>query len=117
MHIMPRFSLVLLALVMATVPAAANDLLALYQLALTRDATLQAATFQRDAAIEARPQALSQLLPQLGAGASAARARRIPDRQLQSGQAAACEFSAASQMQHCYGNTHAVALPARLERQ
>ena len=46
-------------------PASANDLMRLYQLALTRDSTLRAAKYQRDAAIEARPQALSQWLPQL----------------------------------------------------
>ncbi len=46
-------------------PANANDLMRLYQLALTRDTTLQAAKYQRDAAIEAHPQALSQWLPQL----------------------------------------------------
>jgi outer membrane protein len=52
-------------IVQAARPADANDLLRLYQLALTRDTVLQAATHQRDAAIEARPQALSQWLPQL----------------------------------------------------
>ncbi len=50
---------------LAITPAEANDLMRLYQLALTRDTTLQAAKYQRDAAIEARPQALSQWLPQL----------------------------------------------------
>ncbi len=49
----------------AIAPADANDLMRLYRLALTRDTTLQAAKYQRDAAIEARPQALSQWLPQL----------------------------------------------------
>jgi outer membrane protein len=55
--------------------AGANDLLQLYRLALTRDPTLQAASAQRDAAIEARPQALAQLLPQLTASTSATRER------------------------------------------
>jgi len=53
--------------------ARANDLLDLYRLALSRDAVLQAATYQRDAAIEARPQALAQWLPQVNASASAGR--------------------------------------------
>jgi outer membrane protein len=56
-----------LLLAVAARPAHADDLLRLYDLALTRDATLQAAEHQRDAAIEARPQALSQWLPQLSA--------------------------------------------------
>ena len=49
----------------AAIPAEANDLMRLYRLALTRDMTLEAAKHQRDAAIEARPQALSQWLPWL----------------------------------------------------
>lgn len=68
-----RLSLVyigVLVLVVAARPAGANDLLRLYELALTRDATLQAAEHQRDAAMEARPQALSQWLPQLSATGS-----------------------------------------------
>ena len=52
-------------MVQTAAPAVANDLLRLYQLALTRDTMLEAAKAQRDAAIEARPQALSQWLPQL----------------------------------------------------
>jgi outer membrane protein len=64
--------LVLLAWVTAHA-ATANDLMEFYQLALTRDATLQAARFQRDATVEAQPQALSQLLPQVNAVASATR--------------------------------------------
>jgi outer membrane protein TolC len=55
----------------------ANDLQQLYELALTRDATLQAAKFERDAAIEARPQAQSQWLPQISANASAERERAL----------------------------------------
>lgn len=111
MNRMSRISLALAALLASAAPAAANDLLALYQLALSRDATLQAAIFQRDAAIEARPQALSQWLPQVAASASAARERAgFQLGQLQSAQASACEFSAASQMQHCYGDAHAVSL-------
>jgi outer membrane protein TolC len=44
-------------------------------LALTRDTTLQAAVAQRDAEIEKRLQAISQLLPQLFATGSATRER------------------------------------------
>ena len=50
--------------------AGANDLMSLYQLAKEKDTTLQAATFQRDAGIEARPQALAKVLPQISATAS-----------------------------------------------
>jgi outer membrane protein len=60
-------------IVQAATPAEANDLIRLYRLALTRDTTLEAAKHQRDAAIEARPQALSQWLPQLSGIGSRAR--------------------------------------------
>jgi len=53
----------------------ANDLLRLYGLAQQRDSVLQSAAYQRDAAIEARPQALAQWLPQLGGSASTERER------------------------------------------
>ncbi|HEX4023924.1 MAG TPA: TolC family outer membrane protein [Steroidobacteraceae bacterium] len=56
-------------------PADANDLLRLYQLAQAQDTTLQSARFQRDAAVEARPQALAQWLPQLQGTAAAERER------------------------------------------
>jgi outer membrane protein len=55
--------------------ARANDLLRLYGLAQQRDSVLQSAADQRDAAIEARPQALAQWLPQLGGSASTERER------------------------------------------
>ncbi len=51
---MLRYSLALIPMVLAVTFANANDLKELYELALTRDASLQAAGFQRDAAIEAR---------------------------------------------------------------
>ena len=70
-----RYSLGLIAMVLAATLADANDLKALYELALTRDASLQAAGFQRDAGIEVRPQALAQWLPQVSAAASATRER------------------------------------------
>jgi hypothetical protein len=52
-----RYSAALIVLGMAAMSAKANDLKELYELALTRDATLQAAGFQRDAAVEVRPEA------------------------------------------------------------
>lgn len=45
--------------------AQANDLLRVYDLAAQNDATIQAARYGRDAAVEARPQARAALLPQL----------------------------------------------------
>lgn len=55
--------------------AYANDLDDLYKLARSRDADLTTAGFQRDAAVEARPQAIAQLLPHISAGGSAERER------------------------------------------
>jgi outer membrane protein len=49
--------------------AHAKDLLDAYHDAQRGDAQLQSAAYQRDAAVEARPQALAALLPQLSAGA------------------------------------------------
>jgi outer membrane protein len=97
------------------VPACANDLLDLYRLALARDAVLQAATHQRDAAIEARPQALAQLLPQVDATASAGREREglqstSATTAATTTQAADCVLSSGQQTQYCYTNTHAVGL-------
>lgn len=66
------------ALLAAPQYARANDLLRLYELAEQRDSVLQAADYQRNAAVEARPQALSQWLPQLGGSASTER-QRISD--------------------------------------
>lgn len=55
-----------LALALSTASAAqAGALLDLYGQALSNDKTLQAAGFQRDAALEARPQAIAPLLPQI----------------------------------------------------
>ncbi|WP_439641927.1 TolC family outer membrane protein [Nevskia sp.] len=59
----------------------ANDLLDTYRKALDQDTTLAAARFARDAAIEARPQALSAFLPQLNAGVNIARARTRVEQQ------------------------------------
>jgi len=103
------------ALVGLAQPACANDLLGLYRLALSRDAVLQAATYQRDAQIEARPQALAQLLPQLSANASAGRERQgsqeaAATTAVTSAQAANCTLSADQPTQYCYSNTHAYGL-------
>jgi len=97
-NVMLRYSLVLIMFALVTEPASGNDLRQLYELALTRDATLQAARFQRDAAIEARPQAWSQLLPQLSAGA-AAESERLAEQATD--QIAGCTYSVA--LDRCNG--------------
>jgi outer membrane protein len=106
-----RYSLALISLVLAAKLAHANDLKDLYELAQTRDASLQAAGFQRDAAIEARPQALAQWLPQVSAAASATRERAGFDAGQSTGtQAADCALAAAAGTQHCYGTVHSLGL-------
>jgi outer membrane protein len=106
-----RYSPVLIAMVLAAQFAHANDLKDLYDLALTRDASLQAAGFQRDAAIEARPQALAQWLPQVSAGVSATRERAGFDSgQLAGSEAADCALTVAAGAQHCYGTVHSLGL-------
>ena len=106
-----RHLLAVVALVLAAKLATANDLKDLYELARTRDASLQAAGFQRDAAIEVRPQALAQWLPQVSAAASATRERAgIENLPSTGSQAADCALSAASGMQHCYGTVHALSI-------
>jgi outer membrane protein len=106
-----RYSPVLIAMVLAAKLANANDLKELYELALTRDASLQAAGFQRDAAIEVRPQALAQWLPQVSAVASATRERAGFDSGQSTGsQAADCALSAAAGVQHCYGTARSLGL-------
>jgi len=73
-----RISLLLLGAILsgqAARPAEANDLLRLYRLASTRDMQLDAAKHQRDALLEARPQALSRWLPSLSGFGS--RERRL----------------------------------------
>ena len=90
-----RHFLTLIALVLAGRLVHANDLKLLYELALTRDTTLQVAHFQRDVSIEVRPQALASLLPQLSASASATRERAGYDSsQISSTQSAGCTLSA-----------------------
>jgi outer membrane protein len=106
-----RQVLVLIALAVDAPYACGNDLLELYRLALARDAVLQAATHQRDAAIEARPQALSQLLPQVAASASAGREREGQQTTVvTTDQAANCVLAGDRQMTNCYSNTHAYGL-------
>jgi outer membrane protein len=108
---MLRYSLALIAMALAAQLADANDLTTLYELALTRDDTLRAAGFQRDAAIEARPQALAQWLPQLSATASATRERvGFDGSQSLGSEAADCAISAAAGAQHCYGTVHSLGL-------
>jgi outer membrane protein len=102
-------SLCFLALTAAS--ARANDLKLYYELALTRDTTLQAAHFQRDALIEARPQAIAQWLPQLAANVSAERERVGYNLGPALGnQAADCVISSTATSQHCYGTAHALGL-------
>lgn len=109
--IMKRYSAALIAVMFASKLAVANDLKDLYELALSRDASLQAAGFQRDAAVEVRPQALSQWLPQLSAAASVTRERAGFDFGQPGGnQAADCAMSAVAGMQHCYGTAHGLGL-------
>jgi outer membrane protein len=94
--------------------AAANDLLQLYHLAQSHDATLQAALAQRDAAIEAKPQALALLLPQVSANASAERLRI--GEQLLAPQTAAgttvtgCQVAAGAANEVCFGDAHGYGL-------
>jgi outer membrane protein len=107
---MLRYSLALIVMMLAATFAGANDLKDLYELALTRDASLKAAGFQRDATIEARPQALAQWLPQVSAAASATRERAGFDSGQSTGsQAADCALSGAG-VQHCYGTAHSLGL-------
>jgi outer membrane protein len=104
-----RHFLTLIALVLAGRLVHANDLKLLYELALTRDTTLQVAHFQRDASIEVRPQALASLLPQLSASASATRERAGYDSsQISSTQSAGCTLSADAG--GCYGTVRGLGL-------
>ena len=108
---MHRYSIALGALGFLAQAAAANDLKEFYDLALTRDTTLQAAHFQRDALVEARPQAISQWLPQISANASATREKAGFDSGPALGtQAADCAISSTVDTQHCYGTVHSLGL-------
>ena len=67
----PLFTLIVMCL--AACPALGADLLAVYQRALQNDPQLREAEATRLAALEAKPQALSALLPQLSASGLASR--------------------------------------------
>lgn len=106
-------SLIFVIAALAAAPVRANDLLKLYDLARSHDATLQGATATRDAAIEAKPQALAGLLPQIGAQASADRERAgfasgvIPSSTSATGTVASnetanCVLAISSDFEHCY---------------
>jgi outer membrane protein len=106
-----RCSVALIVWLLAAIRAEANDLEQYYQLALTRDTTLQVAHFQRDALVEARPQAIAQWLPQLSANASATRERAGFDTgPAQGSQAVDCALSSTVSSQRCYGTAHALGL-------
>jgi outer membrane protein len=106
-----RFSLSLGVIVVSANVAGANDLKQLYELAQTRDTTLQAAHFQRDALVEARPQAIAQWLPQISANASATRERAgFSTGPALGTQAADCAISSTATTQRCYGTAHALGL-------
>ncbi|HEY2464087.1 MAG TPA: TolC family outer membrane protein [Steroidobacteraceae bacterium] len=108
---MSRCSYLLGVLILVGQVAAANDLKQFYDLALTRDTTLQAAHFQRDALVEARPQAIAQWLPQISANASAVRERAGFDSGPALGtQAADCAISSTATTQRCYGTAHTLGL-------
>lgn len=65
-----RFPALLLSLALSIPAVYANELLNAYQLAVESDPTLQAASFGRDAAREAYPQARAAYLPQINGGYS-----------------------------------------------
>src|SRR5271168_786580 len=108
---MGRFSWAVITLALAAPYAAANDLRQYYDLALTRDTTLESAHFQRDALIEARPQAIANWLPQVAANAGASRERLgLNQGTIIGTQTADCGISAAAGTQYCYGNVHSLGL-------
>jgi outer membrane protein len=94
--------------------AAANDLLQLYHLAQKHDATLQAALAQRDAAIEAKPQALALLLPQVSANASAERLRigeqLLAPQTVAGSTITGCQIAAGAANEVCFGDGHGYGL-------
>lgn len=104
-------SIVSALIVMGAPLAQANDLEDLYNLARSRDAALATATFQRDAAKEAKPQAVAQLLPQISAGGSAGRERVGYDNStLGPGAIANCAPSIDANGERCYANTRGLSL-------
>ena len=104
-------SLLLLLAVLPVAPATrANDLLRLYELALSRDSILQSASARADAAVEVRPQAIAQLLPQVATDAS--RSRDTSSYQVQVSQAV-WNFESFSRLKEA--NREAQSAQARLE--
>jgi outer membrane protein len=92
-------------------PAHGNELRRLYGLAITRDTTLLAAQFQRDALVEARPQAVAQWLPQVSASASAVRERVGYQTGPSLGSTAGdCAVSSTADTQHCYGTARTLGI-------
>jgi outer membrane protein len=111
MGFLHRSSLAWLAIAFSGVAARGNDLKQFYELAIARDATLQIAQFQRDAAIEARPQALASLMPHVSADASATRERAGYDAtQAVSNTGADCALSGDGGTQRCYGTVRSLGL-------
>ncbi len=108
---MGKVSLLVILSVCGGSIAWANDLLQVYDLAVARDATLRTAAFQRDAVIEAKPQAVAALLPQVSADAAASRYREVYDtEQISAAQAAGCELDATIRTARCYGTSRAVSV-------
>lgn len=108
-RVMLRSLSAFLVLALAANAASANDLKQFYELAQTRDTTLQAARFQHDALIEARPQAIANWLPQIAADASITRERVGFNTGPSLGtEAADCAISAAAGNQHCYGTSRSL---------
>jgi outer membrane protein len=106
-------TIALIALLACPAHGYANELERLYELALANDATLQSASFERAADVEARPQALSQLLPQFTASASADRERAgfVAEPVADSNSlGASCALSAGLGMQRCYGSAQQLEL-------
>ena len=92
-------------------PAHGNELKRLYELAITRDTTLQAAQFQRDGLVEARPQAIAQWLPQISGSASVVRQRVGYQTGPSLGNTAGdCAVSSTADTQHCYGTARSLGI-------
>jgi outer membrane protein len=109
---MTRRIVTVITLLLGAAQADGNELAQLYELALTRDTTLEAARFQQEAAIEARPQALAALLPQVAAGATAARDRETYEAAatVLGNNSVDCPAYANDGMQRCVGNTRTFGL-------
>ena len=93
--------LVFVSALLLPLAASANDLMKVYELALTNDPTYLAAQFARDANVEARPLALAPLLPQLNGAYRPAKDHfefTPPDASTcaQAGQPAGCTFTSSN---------------------